>query len=77
MKKPQTWAARVKDPEKLKLAPAFIGSLALTAVANARTINDLWLLWQKYVKDCEGYDQSPHFREFCSWNELAGKGPLS
>ena len=73
----QTWAERLADPDKLQLDGAFVESLALTAVQNERAIEDLWVMWRTYVETCEGYDQSPTFREFCAWSKLAGAGPLS
>ena len=49
----------------------------MTAGASSKRVDDLWIMWRSYVETCEGYDQSPVFREFVSWNKLAGRGPLA
>lgn len=73
----QTWEERLNDGGKTPLAAEFIESLARTAADNERAVDDLWVMWRTYTQTCEGYDQSPTFREFCSWNKLAGAGPLA
>lgn len=73
----QTWQERLTDKQKLPLSTAFIESLELTARANERTVEDLWEMWQTYNDTCDAHDQSGTFREFCSWNKLAGAGPLA
>lgn len=73
----QTLKERVADETKTPLDAAFIDSLIMTANNNDRTPEDLWVRWRTYVQTCEGYDQSPVFREFCDWNKLAGAGPLA
>jgi len=73
----QTWQERLDDSTKAPLAAEFIETLELTAQANQRDVEDLWIMWRTYTQTCEGYDQSPVFREFCSWNKLAGAGPLA
>ncbi|MBS3927761.1 MAG: hypothetical protein KGZ55_03500 [Sphingomonadaceae bacterium] len=73
----QTFAQRVADPDKATLDGSFVESIVMTAANNERTADDIWAMWIEYVRTCEGYDQSPVFREFCNWNKLAGAGPLS
>lgn len=73
----QTWAERLEDTTKTPLDGAFIESLILTAYANERDVEDLWIMWRSYVETCEGHDQSPLFREFVDWNKLSGAGPLA
>ena len=73
----QTWQERLADEAKTPLDGAFVHSLLMTASNNERSVDDLWVMWRTYVQTCEGYDQSPTFREFCAWNKLAGAGPLA
>lgn len=73
----QTWAERVEDTEKVPLDGAFIETLMLTAYANERDVEDVWIMWRSYVETCESRDQSPVFREFCQWRKLTGAGPLA
>lgn len=73
----QTWEQRLEDKTKTPLAPAFVESLALTAFQSGKNVNDLWIMWRSYEQTCEGYDQSPTFREFVAWNKLDGRGPLA
>lgn len=75
--KEQTWDQRLDDTTKPALSALFIESMLLTARNNERSVDDLWTMWSSYVKTCEGFDQSPVFREFLSWNKLAGAGPLA
>lgn len=73
----QTWQERLDDTTKTPLDGAFIESMVMTAVNNDRAVDDLWIIWRTYTQTCEGYDQSPTFREFCRWNKLASAGPLA
>lgn len=73
----QTWQERLNDADKAPLAAAFVESLVLTAHANKKTVDDLWVMWREYERTCEGYDQSGTFREFLAWNKLEGRGPLA
>lgn len=72
-----TWQERLTDKSKIPLDITFVESLLLTARNNEREVEDLWGMWQEYADRCAGYDQSATFREFCSWNKLAGAGPLA
>lgn len=74
---PPTWQQRLAGAGHVPLDVAFIESMVLTARANEQVVDDLWERWLEYERTCAGYDQSPTFREFCSWNKLAGAGPLA
>lgn len=73
----QTWKERLEDKTKAPLAAAFVESLARTGIQNGKDVSDLWIMWRTYTQTCEGYDQSPTFREFCSWNKITPAGPLA
>lgn len=38
--------------------------------ANERTVFQVFVLWRKYCKDCQNFDQSPVKFEFLQWNQL-------
>ena len=50
--------------------PGFRTWLEEIAHLNSQKLFDVFLLWRKYCRDCQGFDQSPVMGEFLQWNNL-------
>ena len=68
----ETLAERIADKNKTAFYVPFIEALRTIALNESKTEDEVYWLWKKYAKQCDGYDQSALLDEFCRWNNFTG-----